>query len=152
MASPRWLPRKRVGLITRRLNSASVIPQMHDEEEEVLQECDRAASGELVELESLPERFDDSLGDRGEQHHEAPEDEGVEHAGERPPEQASLSDHVHEEGSYARQRMIEATLVSRGAPHHAEQLSPAQSARDHGHRGEKHQRDRAEDRGHSRGH
>ena len=57
-------------------------PADDHEEEEVLQECDRAAAGELVELESLPERFDDPLSDRGEQHDEAPEDEGVEHAGE----------------------------------------------------------------------
>jgi hypothetical protein len=126
------------------LNSASVIPQMTTKKK---RSCRKA-------IAPLPgtERFDDALSDRGEQHHEPPEDEGVEHAGERPPEQPSLGDHVHEEGSHARQRMIAPTLVSRCAPHQAEQLSPAQSAGDQGRRRKQHERDRAEDRGHSRGH
>ena len=128
------------------------MPQMHDEEEEVLQERDRAAPRQQVELESLPERLDDSLRDRGEQHHESPEDEGVEHAGERPAQQPSLRDDVHEERANARGRMIEAALVARRAPHLAEQLSPAQPARDQRRAGEQHERDRADDRGHGRGH
>src|SRR4029077_3969101 len=41
-----------------------------DEEEQVLEERDRAAAGEQVEAESLPESFDDPLRDRGKQHDE----------------------------------------------------------------------------------
>ena len=77
------------------------MPQMHHEEEEVLQERDRAAPREQVELKSLPERLDDPLRDRGEQHHETPEDERVQHAGERPSQQPSLRNDVHE-GTRAR--------------------------------------------------
>ena len=98
------------------------------EEEEVLEERDRAAAGQQVELESLPERFDDALRDRGEQHDEAPEDEGVQHAGERPAEQPALGDDVDEERTHARPSVIEATLRARRAAHLAEQLSPAQPA------------------------
>ena len=129
MASPRWLPRNRVGLITSRLNSAIAIPQMTTKKNRSCRNAIAPLPGSWSKLESLPERLDDPLRDRGEQHHEAPEDERVEHAGERPAEQTPLRDHVHEERAHARDRMIEATLRARGAPHHAEQLSPAQSAR-----------------------
>ncbi len=128
MASPRWLPRNRVGLIDQAVEERHGDTADHHEEEQVLEERDRTASGKQVEAESLPECLDDPLGDRGEQHDEPPEDEGVEHSRERPSEQPSLRDDVHEEGTNPGGRVVEATLMARAAPHLAEQLSPAQPA------------------------
>jgi len=68
MASPRWLPRKRVGVDHQAVEQRQHDPADDHEEEEVLQEGNRAAPGQLIELESLPERFHDSLRDRGEQY------------------------------------------------------------------------------------
>src|ERR1700693_2293152 len=111
-------------------------PADDEEEEEILEDRDRATPRQAIELESLPERFDDTLRDGGEQDHEAPEDEGVEHAGKRPAQQASLRDDVHEKGAEARAEMIETPLPPRRAAHLAEQLAPAQSARDQRRTGE----------------
>ncbi len=122
------------------------------EEEQVLKERDRAASGQSVELKPLPQRLDDALRDRREQDHEPPEDEGVEDAREGPSQQPSLRDHVHEEGAHPRRDVIETALPPRRAPHQAEQFAPAQSTGDRRRPGKEHERDRADDRGHGRRH